>query len=679
MGKKKNKTKKKQNNSSNVNNNNNTNSADIIKTNDDTKIQSNNIKEIAQTQKLIDLFSIDEILRIINSKNLTEIKNLSSFLSNYNYDSFFTENKDNNSENDKKIFMLCSNDFLIPYISLFIKLSDINIATLNAIRSNIISSIISIFTTFSENSKYEINYKYIYNKILSNVFYQYFSSEKKDNKIICMLFDLFQLFIDLIKDKENINNKKDIINYDLIIKSLIENFINNNEDILIKTRSEFLLFSLVSNFYIEINKNNNLKSFIENIIKDINNSSPLLIFICFYTKIINKDLNSFDSILNKINSLSKGINIFNKNISELSHLLDNVLSNKEDKINIDDENNNDNIINDNTNNITDKYIEDKVNNFVNDSKVLFSLIKIYSDIIENLNDSNDNILSYDDDIFLNNMTISINKIFFFGENNKKNQININTFIEQNFVSLLIHILNSILSYNIEPYFINKNNSLFITKEYLNEINLLILGILDNYITKLDQKIPNDTLSLLLNYINSKITNYKIINEEEISLIILLYRNILEKKIIQNFNNSDIDYKILFTIYNFYLDNDYIKMNIIDIVAFLYSIEKVGDNKWYTMNKEINSLLLTLLYNEKEIEIISHVINAYMDIYQWDDAALNKILKESNVLSIMNNGSKIFKQKMENMFKNKDITEDTYDYISDTLNNMKRFIKYKENI
>ena len=35
--------------------------------------------------------------------------------------------------------------------------------------------------------------------------------------------------------------------------------------------------------------------------------------------------------------------------------------------------------------------------------------------------------------------------------------------------------------------------------------------------------------------------------------------------------------------------------------------------------------------------------------------------------------------MENLYKTNEITEVIYEYISETLTNMKRFIKYKENI
>ena len=52
---------------------------------------------------------------------------------------------------------------------------------------------------------------------------------------------------------------------------------------------------------------------------------------------------------------------------------------------------------------------------------------------------------------------------------------------------------------------------------------------------------------------------------------------------------------------------------------------------------------------------------------------------SNVLNIMTNGAKTFKQKMENLYKTNEISEDTYLYVSETLTNMKRFIKYKQDI
>jgi hypothetical protein len=236
---------------------------------------------------------------------------------------------------------------------------------------------------------------------------------------------------------------------------------------------------------------------------------------------------------------------------------------------------------------------------------------------------------------------------------------------------------------------NNNDSILRIKEYLNEIILLIIGIINNVVLKIEKKFKKDDINIILSIIHTKLNNYKSSDEQEMTLIILLFRNILEKKIIniENIiedNNKDedlnsLDYKLLFCIFNYFLNDDYIKINIIDIVAFIYSTEITNDKNWYDIIKEINNLLITLLYNEKSIEIVSHVINAFMDIYQGDDPILNDILKNSNVLNMMVKGTKPFKQKMENLFKTNEITDDTYEYISETLTNMKRFIKYKENI
>jgi hypothetical protein len=236
---------------------------------------------------------------------------------------------------------------------------------------------------------------------------------------------------------------------------------------------------------------------------------------------------------------------------------------------------------------------------------------------------------------------------------------------------------------------DNNDCILRIKENLNEMSVLILGIINNIVSKLNKKLKKDNIGLLMNIIYIKLNKYKSDNDEEIYLIILLLRNILEKKIIniediisENNKNEELnplDYKLLFSIFNYYMNDDYIKINIIDIIALIYSTEITNDKSWYEIIQEINNLLVTLLYNEKNIEIASHVINAFMDIYQWDDEILNKILKNSNILNIMSNGSKNFKQKMENLYKTNELTEDAYSYISETLTNMKRFIKYKKDI
>ena len=622
------------------------------------------------------------LLDIINSNNSSEIYKLTVFLSNFNYDIFCQEEE----KKDKEIFTLTSNNFLLPYLNLYLnnKLNECN----TKIKYNIISSILNIFSVFSENSKYEINFIYIYNKILSEIFYQSFISYSQDNnknnikdnikyKTIMIIFDLFQLFIDIIKNEEKINSNNGLINYDLIINILIKEYIFNNYDNEIKNKAKFLLFSLTSNFYIKINDKNNLKILLNNILNESNKSNidPFLYFISFYLSVCNKDINSTKIILQKLYELTKDIDIFNKDIIDLIHFLSQITELEGNK-NI---NNNNNI----NVNITDEEIQTKLNSFLLNSKTLYGLIKIYSDIIENINDDiNGGGITNFDDIFLNNMNLTINQLF-----NNSNKA-LNQCYNDTFISLLIKLIGNLEQNNIESYFMNNNDSLLRIKEYLKDIILLILGIINNIILKLNKKFTKNDIQILLNNIYIKLNNYKSNDEEEISLIILLLRNMLEKKIItieniiENNKNEELnslDYKLLFCIFNYFINDENIKINIIDIIAFIYSTEITNNKNWYEIIKELNNLLITLLYNEKNIEIVSHVINAFMDIYQWDDINLNQILKNSNVLKIMSNGIKVFKKKMENLYKANEITEETYEYISETLTNMKRFIKYKENI
>ena len=636
-----------------------------------TNLDNNDLNDESNKTKIkIDL---KIILDIINSQNLIEILKLSSFLSNYNYEILYQEQ----DKREKEIFVLISQDFLFPYLNILltIKTSGENE---EKIKYNIISSIIDIFSSFSD----KINLKYIYNKILSEIFYQYSINYTKENiknnnssnyikhKTILLLFDLFQLFIDLMKEDEKINTKEGLINYDLIISVLIKEYIFNNElDREVKNKSELLLFSLFSNFYIEINDKNNIKLLLKNTLSSSNelNISSFVYFITFYILINNGDLTSFNIIIQKILDFSKDINLFKNEFNDFVHFLNELFDlDKEGSNNINTD-------------LSDDETKQKLNSFLFNCHTIYSLFKIYNDIIENIGEEFSS-----DDIFLTNMSISINKFF-----NKSNNNIINLCFNENFILALLKLLNNLIENNIESFLLDKNDCVLRIKENLNEMVILILGIVNNIISKLNKKFKNDNIELLINIIYIKLNRYKSNNEEEIYLTILLLRNILEKKIIniedilsENNKNEEmipLDYKLLFSIFNYFMNDENIKINIIDIIALIYSTEITNDKSWYEINQEINNLLITLLYNEKNIEIAAHVINAFMDIYQWDDNILNQILKNSNVLNIMTNGAKTFKQKMENLYKTNEISEDTYLYVSETLTNMKRFIKYKQDI
>ena len=615
---------------------------------------------------------LKEMLEIINSKNSGELLKLTSFLSNYNYELLYQEE----DKREKEIYALTSNNFLFPYLNILLTKRS-NEENEKQIKYNIISSIINIFSSFSD----KIDLKNIYNKSLSDIFYQYLANYAKENnnnnilknityKTILLIFDLFQLIIDIFKEEEKINTKSGLINYDLIINVLIKEYIfNNNLEYEIKNKSELLLFSIFSNFYIEINDKNNVKLLLQNILENTSEIkiSSFVYFISFYILINSGDLISFNIIIQKIFDFSKDINLFNNELKDFIHFINEVFDLEKDNSN-----------NININN-SDEETKQKLNSFLFNCHTIYSLFQIYNDIIENLGEE-----FTSDDLFLNNMSASINKFFSKSNNNIINQC-----FNESFISSLIKLLNNLIQNNIESFLIDKSDCVLRIKEVLNEMKILILGIVNNIILKINKKLKQDNIELLMNLIYIQLNNYKSNNEEVIYLIILLLRNILEKKIIniediisENNKNEEViplDYKLLFSIFNYYMNDENIKMNIIDIISLIYSTEITNDKSWYEINQEINNLLVTLLYNEKNIEIAAHVINAFMDIYQWDDENLNKILKNSNVLNIMSNGSKTFKQKMENLYKTNEINEETYLYVSETLSNMKRFIKYKKDI
>ena len=116
------------------------------------------------------------------------------------------------------------------------------------------------------------------------------------------------------------------------------------------------------------------------------------------------------------------------------------------------------------------------------------------------------------------------------------------------------------------------------------------------------------------------------------------------------------------------NDNFIKCNIIDII----SLCSCADNKF-----EIGEKLKELFYNQNHIEVLSHVINAFMDLFKEDDLESNKYLKKIEIINIMKNGINEFKNRMKLAKKNKDIDKDEYEYIKETFINMKRFIKYKE--
>ena len=228
-----------------------------------------------------------------------------------------------------------------------------------------------------------------------------------------------------------------------------------------------------------------------------------------------------------------------------------------------------------------------------------------------------------------------------------------------------------LENKLGDYYINESDKILLIKEELGEIEYLSLSIINNIFLKYQKFITleyvNSLYLFLGNKINVLITNIEK-NEYFLSLVILTLRTLLDKYN-GNFKNfQDNDYINLFNIIKKTKDN-FIKCNIIDIISFCSCV----DNKF-----SIGGELKNLLFSENNIEVLSHVINAFMDIFKNDDLESNKYLKEIDIINLFSKGISEFKNKFKLAKKENSLEPESIGYCKDTFLNMKRFIKYKEN-
>jgi hypothetical protein len=209
------------------------------------------------------------------------------------------------------------------------------------------------------------------------------------------------------------------------------------------------------------------------------NISSFVYFITFYILINKGDLTSFNIIIQKILDFSKDINLFKNELNDFVHFLNELFD-------LDKENPTNNINMD----LSDDETKQKLNSFLFNCHTIYSLFKIYNDIIENIGEEFSS-----DDIFLTNMSRSIN-IFF----NKSNNNIINLCFNETFILSLLKLLNNLIENNIESFLLDKNDCVLKIKENLNEMVILILGIVNNIISKLNKKFKKDHIGLLINII-----------------------------------------------------------------------------------------------------------------------------------------------------------------------------------
>ena len=500
------------------------------------------------------------------------------------------------------------------------------------------------------------------------------------------LLDLYMLIIDVCED-DLINNK---IDFNKIVYELLFLVINKtdfvSEDLFLHINK--LLGSVFSTIVIQVTsiKDNEFINLIKTYIERLNNlfnnkdtsniKKSSICYVLFYINLINFDYFKQNNInllpnlieysyteLTKDNSLQH-FNEFTEIINKLEK--EKLVVEKDNKIN---EETNDDIKS------QAKLVQDEVDSLYNCLKVFQEIItsvevplgedknenNINQDEYEEIDDENDN--NDKKDPFDEIVQKTLNEILSLNNYEPLKKM-LNQKIMNN-LSLLCDVQNK-----LNDYYINESGKILLIKEELGEIEYLSLSIINNIIVKYQKFISQEYINSLYTFLGGKINNLVTDiekNEYFLSLVILTLRTLLDKYS-GNFKNfQDSDYLILFNIFNKVNDN-FIKCNIIDIITFCACV----DNK-FTVGGELKNIL----FNEKDIEVLSHVINAFMDIFKNDDLESNKCLKEIDVINLFGKGINEFKNKFKIAKKENSLEQESIGYIKDTFFNMKRFIKYKQ--
>ena len=484
----------------------------------------------------------------------------------------------------------------------------------------------------------------------------------------------------------------------LIISNFICNLQNDNKLLLLSLE---LLYQIVSTNIFIANDSNCLDKFIlwaEKVIKENKSSSIIMSnVVCslFYLGCSNHIENNF--IQNVIDKIYKEVNqskMFINDVEKFKEYIEKYITSANKEI-LEEE---DSIENVNT------IITSEISILEEKTKSILTYLKTFSDIIDNVSissksEDNNIEMEIEDDFEeiedSNNITnkteenSQYNILIAKAISSVINEGNIKQLLSSSFFDNFLPILT--VNTQIEVYLIDAFDKMISLKDNLSQVITISFSILNNIILNYFNlaQLNNEHIKTIFSSICKILTVFeKMIyndNNEFISVVILLLRNILEKTKhkmsqddIKQLSNT-INYKTLFLIMNKFINDNFIKTNIIDTVSFLFSYEKNHDGLFYTKNKEICNLFITLFYNENSCEVLAHVINAFMDIYQWDDDTMDKILLNSGVVNIMRNGSGEFKSRLKIAYKSGEVSKDAYDYIKETLYNMKRFIKYKEEI
>ena len=609
----------------------------------------------------VSLRDLQTILNEINSDSLTDREHITTVLSSYQF----------RMDDKEMISIITSPSFLASLVSL---LND----NYYQIKYHAISALINIIVSFSEC---EVEMIILTNTDLINlsvkiikefiVFDKKSSEHVKVLKTLSNLLDLYMLLFDLYN--EEIDAK---VNYEIIINEVMNLIISNKE---LLNDDLYLSCNLMLGGYFAkkiIPLSNEIKAYFEiaNVILNDNTSNECIknsfAYNVFYITCANNEtLKS-----NNINLLPKIIERIYTNMSNESNIIAKIDSLNKEVLKL---------ANEAKENDETATIKLQIKNIDKEVNSHLLCMKVYEDIIEAINIESTNTMQ--------NTNVAEND---YEEIEDENENEIEEEIDTNdkFADVISNAVNDVLkednyaplrkmlsdtfmvslskycdlSKSINQFLIHDTDKMLTLKENIEEIEFISLSMINNILAKFANNVINENYAIsLFAFLMSKIQKCEK-NIELLSLYTTTLRNLITKFTIKNINDDQ--YQILYQII-IKTENAFIKSNLIDVMTTF----AIRDKKFI-----VGKILKDLIMNQSQIEVISHLANSFMDLFCDDDLESNKILKELGIIEMMKQGANEFSSRMKNAKITKEIDKDTFAYIKETLLNMKRFVKYKEN-
>ena len=609
----------------------------------------------------VSLRDLQTILNEINSDSLTDREHITTVLSSYQF----------RMDDKEMISIITSPSFLAPLVSL---LND----NYYQIKYQAISALINIIVAFSEC---EVEMIILTNTDLINlsviiikefiVFDKKSSEHVKVLKTLSNLLDLYMLLFDLYN--EEIDAK---VNYAIIINEVMNLIISNKE---LLNDDLYLSCNLMLGGYFSkkiIPLSNEIKAYLEiaNVILNDTTSSECIKNSFAYNMFYITCANNETLKSNNINLLPKIIERIYVNMSNESNIIAKIDSLNKEVLKL---------ANEAKENDETATIKQQIKNIDKEVNSHLLCMKVYEDIIEAINientstaqnanvaendyeeieDENENEIEEEidtNDKFADVISNAVNDVL-----KEDNYAPLRKMLSDTFMVSLSKYCD--LSKSINQFLIHDTDKMLTLKENIEEIEFISLSMINNILAKFASNVINENYAIsLFAFLMSKIQKCEK-NVELLSLYTTTLRNLITKFTIKNINDDQ--YQILYQII-IKTENAFIKSNLIDVMTTF----AIRDKKFI-----VGKLLKDLIMNQSQIEVISHLANSFMDLFCDDDLESNKILKELGIIEMMKQGANEFRARMKNAKIAKEIDKDTFAYIKETLLNMKRFVKYKEN-